>query len=319
MSDSARHEPTSDSDHAPADESHMEEITAPTLIEPPVHETVSAELGQENGNRADKSMPKDATQKSSASPSVDQRAFAQYKALSQAVLDSAEIASKAAEAAMTSGNDLRLASQHLREIADAGHKKARVLLAITAGFMLLCLMFFLIMGVRLVSRVHQLDVALDATAQKVAEMQVGLETLEKLSHGLTEMSQRQAELTKNQGAIEGRIDAALKQTEAMTQKVPTETAKQVASKSDSMMRQVQSVGSGLQAQSKAVQDLSKEVQSLKTGLGQVDNLKRDVEALVTLQRERYLEALQKNQANAKNNPDRLVQYPRPAPADTAKP
>lgn len=253
-----------------------------------------------------------------AAPVLEQRAYAQYKALAQAVLDSADIASRSAEAAMASGNDLRLASQHLRDITDAGHKKARLLLGISAGFMLLCLIFFLIMGVRLVSRVHQLDVALDATAQKVAEMQVGLEALEKLSSGLVEMSQRQAELTKSQSAIEERIDVALKQTEAMTQKVPTETAKQVASKSDHMMRQVQSVGSGLQAQSKAVQDLSKEVQSLKAGLGQVDGLKRDVEALVTLQRERYLEVLQKNQAAAKNSPNRVLQYPRPTPGDADK-
>jgi uncharacterized phage infection (PIP) family protein YhgE len=252
------------------------------------------------------------------SAAVDQRAYAQYKALAQAVLESAEIASRAAEAAMSSGNDLRLASQHLREVTDAGHKKARLLLAVTAGFMLICLIFFLIMGVRLVSRVSQLDVAIEATAQKVAEMQVGLETLGKLSTGLGEMTIRQSELSKTQAEIEGRIDAALKQTEAMTQKVPTETAKQVASKSDAMMRQVQTVGSGLQAQSKAVQDLSKEVQSLKSGLGQVDGLKRDVQALITLQRERYLEVLQKNQAAARNNPDRVLQYPRPNPAEADK-
>jgi len=159
--------------------------------------------------------------------------------------------------------------------------------------MLVCLIFFLIMGVRMVSRVHQLDVALDATTQRVAEMLVGLETLEKLSTGIADLSKRQEDLTKIQTSIEDRIDTALKQTEAMTQKVPVETAKQVASKSDTMIKQVQSVGSGLQAQSRAVQDLSREVQSLKSGLGQVDALKKDVEALVSLQRERYLEVLQK--------------------------
>jgi len=44
-------------------------------------------------------------------------------------------------------------------------------------------------------------------------------------------------------------------------------------------------------------------------------LKRDVEALVTLQRERYLEALQRNNAAATR--ERAVQFPRvnpPAPA-----
>lgn len=278
--------------------------TEPTLSEPPTPDDSKSDL-----------EPPAVTE----ATSVDQRAYAQYKALAQAVLESAEIASRAAEAAMASGKDLQLASQHLREVTDVGQKKARLLLAVTAGFMLFCLVFFLIMGVRMVSRVHQLDSALETTAQKVAEMQVGLEALDKLSASLGDLSQRQSDLTKTQAAIESRIDLALKQTEAMTLKVPTETAKQVASKSDSMIRQVQSVGSGLQTQSKAVQDLSKEVQSLKVGLGQVDGLKRDVEALVTLQKERYLEALQKNQATAKNSPDRVVQYPRPTPSDQAKP
>jgi len=43
----------------------------------------------------------------------------------------------------------------------------------------------------------------------------------------------------------------------------------------------------------------------------VDALKRDVEALVTLQKERYLEVLQKNNAAAVR--ERSVQYPRVPP------
>ncbi|MEY2803664.1 MAG: hypothetical protein RL657_1000 [Pseudomonadota bacterium] len=255
-------------------------------------------------------------QPSTPTRSVDEKAYAQYKLLAQTVLESAELASRSAEAAMQSGQDLKNATQHFRDLTDAGHKKARLLLAITAGFMVLCMMFFLIMGVRMISRVHQLDTALNSAAQRVAEMQVGLESLEKLGSSLSDLSQKQSELTKTQAAIEGRIDAALKQTESMTQKVPLETAKQVASKSDGMMRQVQTVGSGLQAQSRAVQDLSKEVQALKSELGQVDGLKRDVQALITLQREKYLEAVQKSQAS-KASPERVLQYPRPSPATEA--
>ncbi len=220
---------------------------------------------------------------------------------------------------MQSGQELKNVTQTFRELTDAGHKKARLLLAITAGFMVLCMIFFLIMGVRMVGRVHQLDAALESAAQRVAEMQVGLVSLEKLGSNLSDLSQKQSDLSKIQAAIESRIDASLKQTESMTQKVPVETAKQVASKSDGMMRQVQTVGSGLQAQSKAVQELSKEVQALKSDLGQVDALKRDVQALITLQREKYLEAVQKSQSS-KANSDRVLQYPRPSPtSETGKP
>ena len=288
---------------------------ADTGSQEPVAETVLtdapalAEKASPTQAQAERSEAQESAQK------IHDRAYAQYQALAQVVLESAEVASRAAEAALNSGQDLKMATQQFKDLTDVGHKRARLLLAITGGFMLVCLIFFLIMGVRMVSRVHQLDVALDATTQRVAEMLVGLETLEKLSTGIADLSKRQEDLTKIQTAIEGRIDSALKQTEAMTMKVPTETAKQVASKSDTMMRQVQSVGTGLQAQSKAVQDLGKEVQSLKAGLGQVDALKKDVEALVSLQRERYLEVLQKNQPASRNASDRIVQYPRPSAAN----
>ena len=84
----------------------------------------------------------------------------------------------------------------------------------------------------------------------------------------------------------------------------------------------------------AVQALSREVQTLRASVGNVDRLNRDVQALITLQRERYLEALQKAPAapppNASNAPgaaaaaapaapaERLPQYPRyQAPTGTS--
>ena len=48
-------------------------------------------------------------------------------------------------------------------------------------------------------------------------------------------------------------------------------------------------------------------------MGNVDNLNSDVQALLTLQKERYLETLQKNNANANNNTNRPVQFPRTNP------
>ncbi len=57
---------------------------------------------------------------------------------------------------------------------------------------------------------------------------------------------------------------------------------------------------------------------MKSAVGNVDGLKRDVEALVTLQKERYLETLQKNNATASR--ERAVQFPRytaPKPGEPA--
>jgi methyl-accepting chemotaxis protein len=251
---------------------------------------------------------------------VDQRAYQQYQSLAQVVLDSAELATKSAEAATSVGVQLRQATQEFKEVTDAGHKKARLLLAVMGGVMVISLIFFLIMGVRLVSRINQLDAMLLAVGKRVVELNTGMESLEGVNQSVKELASQQEALTKSQGQIEGRIDASLKQSESLVQKVPTETAKQVAASSDSVIRQVQGINAKLQTQANAVQSLGNEVKSLKSAVGNVDGLKRDVEALVTLQKERYLETVQKNNANSSR--ERAVQFPRyaaPKPGEANAP
>ena len=239
---------------------------------------------------------------------VDQRAYQQYQSLAQVVLDSAELATKSAEAATSVSSQLRRATEEFKEVTDAGHKKARLLLAVMGGVMVISLIFFLIMGVRLVSRINQLDAMLMAVGKRVVELNTGMESLEGVNQSVKELASQQMALTKSQGEIEGRIDASLKQSESLVQKVPSETAKQVAASSDSVIRQVQGINTKLQTQANAVQSLGNEVKSLKSAVGNVDSLKRDVEALVTLQKERYLETVQKN--NATTSRERAVQFPR---------
>lgn len=243
--------------------------------------------------------------------SVDERAYEQYQALAKAVLDSADIASRSAETALHIGRDMKQTTAQFRDMSDAGYKKARLLLAIGGGVMVVCLIFFLVMGVRLVSRINKLDVMMEAVGKRVIDLNSGMESLEGLNKSVQELATKQAELTKAQAQIEGTIDAQLKQSESLVSKVPTETAKQVAATSDALKKEVQGLSGRLQSQASAVQNLGNEVKQLKGSVGNVDGLKRDVEALVTLQKERYLEALQKNNASAAK--DRALQYPRVQP------
>ena len=243
--------------------------------------------------------------------SVDERAYQQFQALSQAVLESAEVASQSAETAVAMSGRLQQATHEFRDLTEAGHKKARLLLAIGGGVLILSTLFFLIMGVRLVSRINQLDAMIEAVGKRVVELNSGMESLEGVNRSVQDLAAKQAELTKSQSQIEGRIDASLKQSESLVSKVPTETAKQVAASSDSIMKQVQGMNSRLQSQANAVQSLGNEVKSLKSAVGNVDGLKRDVEALVVLQKERYLEQLQKNNSTAAR--ERALQYPRVSP------
>jgi hypothetical protein len=271
----------------------------------------------------------------SAKPGKFDHIQAQMESVAALVLDAGDLAGRSAQASLDLGAELKSTCVELEKVTQNGHKKLQWLLIGAGSAMLLALVFFMIMGVRMVSRINQLDAMVIEVGKKVIELNTGLASLDTVNTTLTEMAQRQEALRQASTEIEGRIEASLKQSEAMVQQVPAQTAQQVAATSENLVKQVQGINSRLQTQASAVQTLSRDVQSLKGSVGNVDKLNRDVQALVTLQRERYLEALQKNQAAAAAAAaareaapapaparDRAVQYPRvpppaPAPAEGA--
>ncbi len=261
--------------------------------------------------------PQTATTAPHSGLSVDERAFQQYQSLAQVVLDSADIASKSAGAAAAASRDLYKATSDFKSLTETGHKKATILLGATSAILLICLIFFLVMGVRMNSRINQLDTMMLAVGKRVVDLNAGLESLDTVNRSIESLTAQQGEQAKIQSQIETRISDALKKSETMVQTVPGETAKKVAANSDNLLKQVQGINSRLQTQAGAVQSLGNEVKALKSAVGNVDNLNRDVQALVTLQKERYLETIQKN--NNTSNRERAVQYPRVNPATATAP
>jgi hypothetical protein len=243
---------------------------------------------------------------------VDDLAYQQYQALANAVLDSADIASKSAEAAASASRNMHKATSEFKTLTEVGHKKALLLLGATGGLLIICLVFFLVMGVRMNSRINQLDTMMLAVGKRVIDLNSGLESLDVINRSIESVNALQVEQGKTQALIEQRINEVMKKSETVVQGVPGETARQVAASSENLLRQVQAMNGRLQTQANAVQALGNDVKALKGAVGTSDKLNRDVEALVTLQKERYLENLQKN--NVASNRDKAVQYPRVTPA-----
>ena len=239
---------------------------------------------------------------------VDQRAYEQYQVLATTVLESAENATRSAQAAADASRDLRQTSKTVMELGQANHKRNQIMLAAAGGFMLLSLIFFMIMGVRMISRINQLDAMVLAVGKRAVELSASLESLSSVQQSMENLAGKQAELKNAQAQFESRIENSLKQSESIAQKVPQETAKQVAASSGTMLKQVQDINQRLSSQTSAVQKLGSEINALKTATANVDTLKRDVEALITLQRERYLETVQKT--NQSQQRERAVQFPR---------
>jgi hypothetical protein len=241
----------------------------------------------------------------------------EFRALSEAVLDAADVASKSAATATQLGVDLKSSTRELQDLATIMRKRSVIVLSVSGALMFLGLTFMVATGVRMSARVSELDAMLLAVGKRTVELNASVQALDVTAEKFREVSQKVAALSESQESVkamyqqlENKLDGVFKQTENVAQQVPEQTAKQVAANSDNMLKQIQAVNARIQSQAGAVQTLQAQIKTLSGTVGNVDALKRDVQALVVLQRERYLEALQRQKQTA---PTRApsVQYPRP--------
>ena len=235
--------------------------------------------------------------------------------LATATLDAADLANRGAEAAASAASELRKAQELARKGQETAQKQALILLISTTLIMVICMGFFVVTGIRMNSRINQLDLTIDAVVKRVIDLNAGVESLDQMKGSVGTLAKEVETLAKASAEVGAKLESAVRQSEAISAQIPSKTAQQVASSAQGVARQVDALGARLQAQANAVQALSRDVQALKGGVGNVDKLNRDVQALVTLQRERYLEAAQRAQAPA----PAPSPSPAPPPAPTPNP
>lgn len=241
-------------------------------------------------------------------PTLSAQAVNPFETLATVVLESAEVANRSAQAAATSTAALNATAEQLRKTQTLGLKQAKWMLIAAASVMVITLLFFLIMGIRMSSRVAQLDETLLAVGKRTVELNVAVGTMDGVQATLTELSPRLEAMAAASSQIESRMEAAIQRSEALVSEVPAQTAQQVTTASEQLSKQVQGLDTKLQTQNTAVANVTRELQAMRAVVRDVDRLNKEVQALITLQRERYLEALRQNQsrANVENN----VQFPR---------
>ena len=246
--------------------------------------------------------------KSAPEPVLSDKAVNPFDKLASVVLESAELASRSATVATGTSAELKVTAEQLKKTQQLAYKQALWMLFASAGIMVIALVFFLIMGIRMNARVNQLDETLLAVGKRSVELNVAVGTMDGLQSTLTALGPRLESMAVASGQIESRIDAAIQRSEALVAEVPTKTAQQVSSVSDQLTKQVQGINNQLKTQSAAVQNVTKELQAMRTVVRDVDRLNKEVQALISLQRERYLEVLRQNQnrTQAESN----VQFPR---------
>jgi hypothetical protein len=207
------------------------------------------------------------------------------------VMDSAELATRAASLAADAGVSLRTTVKDLGLVNRKQNKWTLIMLSVAGGVLLISSVLFVIMSARIASRVAMLDDMLVAVSKRVTEMDASLEMV---------------------GSTEEAIKAVVNKQGAMlaSQDIPELTSKQVELRMQALTKQVAALESRFQSQGSSSSRMASQLKSMETVLGETSAMKRELELMARQQRERQAqESAQAAQAAAKAR-ERLVQYPR---------
>ncbi len=241
---------------------------------------------------------------------LDGQTVNEMKDVKMIVLDSAELATRAAGMAADAGINLRTAIKDLGLINRKQNKWTTILMAVVGTLMIATAILFAILSVRIQARVAMLDEMLVAVGKRVTEMDASLELMGGAQESLTAVAAKQAELVANQAKIDTRLEQVIKNT----QDVPEQTAKQVDVRIQALAKQVAALEGRLQAQAASSSRVATQLQSMQAALGEASAMKRELELLARQQRERQAqEAAQAAQSANKPREQRLIQYPRAQP------
>ena len=236
------------------------------------------------------------------------------------VIESGELATRAAGLAAKMGGELKLATQDLLHSTKSQRKQAMVLLGIAAGFMLLTGFVFTTLSMVMYRRVKQLDEMVLAVGKRVVEMDASLESVASVQESLKGMVEKQDELASAQTKLDDKLESFFKTAEAL----PAETAKQVDAKLEVFSKEVHTLDAKLQADASAIRGLSNQVQGVRGAVTDVGEAKRNIEALARQLKERAVidnsAAAAAAAAKAKERErEKMLQYPRLTMPESKRP
>ena len=233
------------------------------------------------------------------------------------IMDSGELATRAAGLAADAAGQLRSASKELLTSYHGQRKISLVLLVVCGSLMLVAGGVFAALAWRLQARVSQLDGMVLAVGKRVVGMDASMESVGAVQEALQALLVKQEAIAELQVKIDARLDEAIKSTQGM----PELTAKQVDLKTQAMSQQVSAMDARLKAQAGALSTLSTQMKGLQGALGDSGAVRKELEAQARQQRERQSSEAASNTAAAAaaaaavRNRERMLQYPRAQPAD----
>ena len=230
---------------------------------------------------------------------------ARLEVLVPGVLDTADATNSAADVSRRASSALENGLDHLQkrvnELSDASTTSAvlsgRILISsITALFVAVGLIAFI--SIELSTRVTQIDQMMAALSKRVVKMNTALATFEQMNYSINQLATNQAEFSERQMILVEAVSNAEKATTELGQQMPAAAAKSVSVETNRVAKQVEGLSKALKSQGKqvaavtgSVKTLGVQLKSFDQRMKDVKRLNADVEALITLERAKYLDAL----------------------------
>ena len=288
-------------------ENQVDETTADENAETVAVETTEAEQQQAVDESNDEALTAADLERFSHVLKNAKDISGRLEVLVPGVLDTADATNSAADVSRRASSALENGLDHLQkrvnELVDASAKSAslsgRVLLG-SISALLVAIGLFVFMSFQLSDRVAQVDGMMLAISKRVVQMNSGLENFEKMNYSINQLAIKQAQFADKQTLLVQAVSDAEAATKNLNTEVPDAAAKSVSAQTSVLAGQVKSLKSALVAQGAQLDKVSSSVVALGSQLksfeGQVDNVSKlnaDVEALITLERDKYLDLLRR--------------------------
>ncbi len=236
-------------------------------------------------------------------------------AMRSAMLDSAELANRAAGMAAKAATDMHGASASLIASHSTQRLHGIVVLATFGALMLTSMALFGIMSYRLQSRIAQADAMLLAVGKRIVSMDESMELITGAGETLRDIASRQDSIIGGQMKLDARLDEIVMANQAVAQAA----SKPADTKGPDLAKLIQALDAKLQSQSAALNALSSQVRTAPAPRPDPAVVRHEIEA--ALRQQKAAEAASKPVVVAPPAPaapppkpkETLVQYPRAQP------
>ena len=233
--------------------------------------------------------------------------ISQLEGLIPTALDAAEASTSASEASLSTMRRLSLTQTELDGRLERNNllfaqqsNQIKLILAAVSSVLAVAVMVFIFMIIQLSSRVSEVDALVMAVTKRVVKMNQSLELFEELQFDIRILAEKQANATLKYEGLEEVVMGASNTLVELKSDLPAATATSVSTEVNEVNKEIDQLQQALTTQRSTVSDLSGSIKRLTNTVGAMQgkmtnlySLENQVEALVTLTRERYLDVLEK--------------------------